>query len=319
MISISIIIPVRNGEATLEKCLSSIASQTIADSIEVIVLDSMSTDGSKKIAEKYNARIIDIPNGTFNHGLTRNLAIQYAQGDLLYFTVQDAWLSSADTIERFIQHFTDEQVMAVVGQQSTPWGDKDKNPYAWFVRYTDPEPEIRFFPDGSFSKLREDEQFKLINWDNVCAMYRKIALQKIPFRETSFCEDWAWAKDALNAGFKIIRDPGIVVYHYHHMLFGYAFKTKYIISYHFFLFFHYLQPIPWSPINFLKAVYSIGRRKQLSITEKLYWMFHNLNLNLAVFLSVFLFRISYFLNRNRLSATTYRLVCHEVPQGKTKK
>ena len=36
---ISVIIPVKNGAQTLEKCLSKIRSQTI-DDIEIIVLDS---------------------------------------------------------------------------------------------------------------------------------------------------------------------------------------------------------------------------------------------------------------------------------------
>jgi rhamnosyltransferase len=91
---ISVIIPVKNGVATLERCLQSIADQTIANNTEIIILNSMSTDNSMDIARKFNARIIDIPEGTFDHGLTRNIGVQQASGEFVYLTVQDAWMGS---------------------------------------------------------------------------------------------------------------------------------------------------------------------------------------------------------------------------------
>ncbi len=64
---ISVIIPVKNGATTLGKCLNAIKQQTIAEDIEVLVLDSMSTDSSREIAESYSAQIIDISIDAFNH------------------------------------------------------------------------------------------------------------------------------------------------------------------------------------------------------------------------------------------------------------
>jgi len=54
----------------------------------------MSTDNSREIAESYGAEIIDIPNGTFNWAvfLQEIPGIQCAKGELIYFTVQDAYL-----------------------------------------------------------------------------------------------------------------------------------------------------------------------------------------------------------------------------------
>ncbi|RZK19230.1 MAG: hypothetical protein EOO43_11900, partial [Flavobacterium sp.] len=125
------------------------------------------------IASKFDARIIEIPPESFNHGLTRSTAIQLANAELLYFTVQDAWLSKPDMLEQMLRHFEEDSVAAVVGEQGIPWGEKDKNPAYWFKRQSEPEIELRYFPQPEvFMGLTKLEQFKLSSWDNVNAMYR---------------------------------------------------------------------------------------------------------------------------------------------------
>ena len=49
---ISVIVPVYNVEEYLEECLESIRQQTYTD-IEVILVNDGSTDGSRKICERY--------------------------------------------------------------------------------------------------------------------------------------------------------------------------------------------------------------------------------------------------------------------------
>ena len=51
------IIPTKNSEETIETCLKSVGEQTHPN-LEVIVVDSYSSDGTKEIAEKFDARII---------------------------------------------------------------------------------------------------------------------------------------------------------------------------------------------------------------------------------------------------------------------
>lgn len=52
---VSVVVPVRNGEAMIEGCLESIVASHPA---EVIVVDGMSTDRSVEIAERFGARVI---------------------------------------------------------------------------------------------------------------------------------------------------------------------------------------------------------------------------------------------------------------------
>lgn len=312
---ISVIIPVKNGESTLVNCLTAIKNQTIAENIEIIVLDTQSTDSSLQIAKTFGAKIIHIHPSDFNHGLTRNLGTQHANGELSYFTVQDAYLAEKDQLEKMVAHFSDKEVQAVVGMQAIPH-DKDKNPAKWFKRFTAPFPEIRHFsPETPFKSLHVKQQFELSNWDNVNAMYRKSALQKIPFTKTNLSEDWLWANAALHSGMKLVRDPSLLVYHYHHMFFSYAFRSVFVLVYHFYIFFNQLPKIIWSPVSTLRAVYAIIKRDKLSFAKKTYWIVHNVAASFAGFLSVLIFRAAFACNGKPLVEKAYKLICREMPQG----
>src|SRR6185503_243222 len=54
---VSVVIPTRNSGNTIENCLKSIKGQTYRE-IEIILVDSFSSDDTARIAEKTNARVI---------------------------------------------------------------------------------------------------------------------------------------------------------------------------------------------------------------------------------------------------------------------
>lgn len=317
-IKISVVIPVKNGRETLDQCLAAIKAQSIRN-IEIIILDSDSKDNSKEIALSYGAKIIDVPPGTFNHGLTRNIGANLASGNFLFYSVQDAQLAENGMLERMVNHFQDETVMGVVGHQAIPWGDADKNPAYWFKRYSEPEINERYFPEDHFKVLTQNQQFAQSGWDNVVAMYRRSALISTPFKETNFAEDWIWANVALKAGYKLLSDPSVVVYHYHHLDFGYRFKTQFTVNYHFYKHFNQLPAVPLSPLKFMRATYTIIKRKAVPLVKKPYWIVHNMGINLADFFSNLSFRALLFLGGNKLLDWGHEFFCSKVPQGKLKK
>ena len=288
---LSVIIPVKDGAATLKRCLQSITAQTIAENLEIIVLDSMSTDGSREIALSYGAQIVDIPNGTFDHGLTRNKGVQAATGELIYLTVQDAWISDTGMLERMACHFEDILVKAVVGHQAVPH-EKDKNPFIWYRPISSPGVTIKLIAGvEAFKKLKVKEQQSLVAWDDVVAMYRKDALLQQPFVQTAFAEDWIWSFNALQKGWKLLRDSSLVVYHYHHHSFQYTFKSCYTINYHFYKFFKYKPAYPVLLLPVIRATYHLMKHQQLSLKEKIYWIGHNVLGKLGFFFSTILFLI----------------------------
>lgn len=317
-IKISVVIPVKNGAATLSQCLESLRKQTIGSSLEIIIADSMSTDGSREIALSYGAQIVDIPNGTFDHGLTRNKGVQAAEGDLIYLTVQDAWISDTGMLERMASHFKDVLVKAVVGHQAVPH-EKDKNPYIWYRPISAPSVTEKLINGvEAFKKFTVKEQQSLVAWDDVVAMYRKDALLQQPFVQTAFAEDWIWSFNALQKGWKLLHDSSLVVYHYHHHSFQYAFKSCYTINYHFYKFFNYKPAYPALLLPVIRATYHLMKHQQLSWKEKMYWIGHNVLGKLGNFFSTILFLVRFNMGGEASIKKGYHNYCKAIPQGKQK-
>lgn len=86
---ISVIIPSLNAGPMLESLVGSLHKQTIQP-VEIIVVDSESTDGTCQVAQGLGCKVLHIARSDFNHGGTRNLASIHAQGDILVFMTQDA-------------------------------------------------------------------------------------------------------------------------------------------------------------------------------------------------------------------------------------
>lgn len=92
--NISVGIPVFNVEKYIERCLSSLFSQSIAKEIEFIIVNDCSTDNSMKIIEdicrKYKELYINIISHEKNKGIaaTRNTLLENFHGD--FFIMVDA-------------------------------------------------------------------------------------------------------------------------------------------------------------------------------------------------------------------------------------
>ena len=88
---ISVIVPVYNAKNYIEKTLNSILSQSI-DSLEIIVINDGSTDGSKDILDYYdktysNIKVIHQENKGVS--ISRNLGILLATGEYIGFVDSD--------------------------------------------------------------------------------------------------------------------------------------------------------------------------------------------------------------------------------------
>ena len=87
---ISVIIPTRNAGKEFPLLLRKLKVQKGIRECEIIIVDSGSSDDTVFFAKREGATVIEIPPQTFNHGSTRNKGAEYATGDFLLFTVQDA-------------------------------------------------------------------------------------------------------------------------------------------------------------------------------------------------------------------------------------
>jgi len=103
---ISVIIPTKNAGDEFEINLSMIRNQKINGTIEIVIVDSGSTDNTIAIAQSFGCHIINIKPEEFSHSYARNLGVGSASGKYLFITVQDATLPD----EYFFQNMLDKLV-----------------------------------------------------------------------------------------------------------------------------------------------------------------------------------------------------------------
>ena len=102
MPKISVIIPVYNAENYLEKCLTSVITQSW-ENIEIICIDDGSTDQSVAILEKYSetdARIKIYTQKNKGAGKARNFGMSKVTGDYIHFLDSDDWLHDNKAYEK---------------------------------------------------------------------------------------------------------------------------------------------------------------------------------------------------------------------------
>ncbi len=267
---ISVIIPTKNGAATIYECLKGIFKQTLKDIIEVIVIDSGSNDGTLEITNKFPVRLYQIQPKDFNHGATRNYGVSLAWGKFIVMTVQDAIATDNQWIERMFQHFKNNDVAAVAGQQIVPH-HKNKNPHAWYRPVSQSKATKYAFPNkNDFSNLTPKEKRSYCGLDDVNAMYRKSTLIEIPFRKLAYGEDMLWAHDAFMKGHAIVFDKNSKVEHYHYESYKYTYKLTVTDLYFQFIFFGYLKEYHLSMYDFLIIIF-----RNFKYKASLHWIVHN--------------------------------------------
>ncbi len=89
--TVSVVIPTYNAGAEFHWLLRKLKAQKGLAGVEVVVVDSDSTDGTAEAAEAAGCVVVRIPNSEFSHSHARNLGADAASGELLLFTVQDAY------------------------------------------------------------------------------------------------------------------------------------------------------------------------------------------------------------------------------------
>ncbi len=101
---LSIIIPCHNIEGYIGKCLDSILNQNTTVDYEIVCICDRCTDRTKEvIQEKLKGRqdiVIDADVGSC--GSARNIGLQFAKGELIWFIDGDDWIIPDDAIKTIV-------------------------------------------------------------------------------------------------------------------------------------------------------------------------------------------------------------------------
>lgn len=89
-VTISVMVPVKNPGETFPELLTRMNAQKGFRRVEIVVVDSGSTDRGVQTAVALGAKVIRIAPDVFSHSHARNLGAEHASGEYLLFTVQDA-------------------------------------------------------------------------------------------------------------------------------------------------------------------------------------------------------------------------------------
>ena len=231
---ISLIIPTYNGGQVFAKCLEMIGQQDYGGKIQLVVVDSGSTDGTIELAERAGALIKKIDRRTFHHAHTRNEAVLLANFNSIVFTVQDAIPCSTSWLSALERSLCETGVAAVYTDQIP---HDDVTPYSRFEiesisKARGGKQKIQKIESlQRFNEMPYEEAYRSIGLDNVCAIYRKELLINIPFPEVGFAEDIAWAFKNMPMGYKILYQPDIKVKHSHDRSPEYAFNRQVVNSF----------------------------------------------------------------------------------------
>lgn len=87
---VSVVIPTYNAGNDFSNLIYSLKSQKGIKEIEIVIVDSGSSDATLEVAEKAGAVVYEIPNEKFSHSFARNLGAEKSTGEYVLFMVQDA-------------------------------------------------------------------------------------------------------------------------------------------------------------------------------------------------------------------------------------
>jgi rhamnosyltransferase len=196
------------------------------DAKKVLVIDSSSTDGTPDLARAAGFQLHTIPRDEFNHGGTRQLALDLLpDADVLIYLTQDAVLATADAIVKLLEVFDDSSVGAAYGRQLPRWGAMAIEAHARHFNYPAVS-QVRTLMD------RERLGFKTIFISNSFAAYRRSALIAVGGfpKDVIFGEDTITAARLVLSGWKIAYVAEAQVYHSHDYTWAQDFRRYFDIG-----------------------------------------------------------------------------------------
>ena len=227
--TVSVVIPTKNAGTGFNETMAALRKQP--HPLEIVVVDSGSSDGTLDVAREHGARIVSIPPESFNHGETRNLGIRQTKGQFCIMLVQDAVPLGKSWLEEMLAPFADETVVGVTARQ-VPRPDSDSMA-RWQCDH-----RSRFL--GAEARLQEaevwenfltldfQERLRLASFDNSFSILRRSFWEQSPFRGLSFAEDLDWGVRAIAAGRRLVYQPSVCVLHSHTRPAVYHLRRSYI-------------------------------------------------------------------------------------------
>lgn len=161
-IRVSVVVPVYNSSASLERLLLSLVRQTGNNDFEVVIVDDGSKDCPEKIVEKFKPQLsLKFLMHQRNRGpaAARNTGIKAALGDIIVFTDADC-APEPDWLQKMVAPFADKEVTGVKGiyktRQTDVWAQLAQLEFAERYELLESQSDIDFIDTYSGAYRRSD-------------------------------------------------------------------------------------------------------------------------------------------------------------------
>ncbi len=198
---VSILLRTKNEGAFIEKTIKALLSQTYKN-IELIIVDSGSTDETLGIARQFPVSIYEISQEDFTFGYSLNYGIEKAKGEYIVCLSAHAMPVLNDWIQVLVSNFNDDGIAAVMSK-------------------TVPLPDCNPFDRRGLTKkygISKQEIFpgKPYIFSNSCCMIRRSIWERERFNESLIAsEDHDWIDRIIKLNYRVIYEPLAGVYHSH--------------------------------------------------------------------------------------------------------
>lgn len=221
----SVIIPTYNGGDLFREVLHKTASQVCDFDYDILVIDSSSTDGTGELAAKFGGRVRCevIDQRDFQHGRTRNRAIELTDGEVVAVLTQDAMPFDENWLRELVAPFSaDPKVAGAIGRhRAYPQHNRlvARDLDAMFDRFRDMGPLFSldqglpgFIRPGSM-----DWQMALHFYSDNNSAMRRTVWNLLPYPEVEWGEDQVWCWEMLKLGLTKAYADKSVVWHSHNL------------------------------------------------------------------------------------------------------
>jgi len=195
----SIIIRAFNEEKHIGRLLQGILEQSVRE-VQIILVDSGSTDGTRKVAGNYPVEIVEIAPEAFTFGRSLNMGIAHAIAPLVVMASAHVYPVYPDWLERLVDAFEEDTVGLAYGKQRG----------AATTHFSEHQIFQHWYPE--VSTTRQTHPF----CNNANAAIRRELWEKHPYDETlPGLEDLEWGKWVQEQGYGISYVAEAEVIHVH--------------------------------------------------------------------------------------------------------
>jgi len=199
---VSLIIPTYNEEACIEeKIVNSLSLDYPKDKLEIIVVDSGSTDRTREIIKKYskNGVILYEQQKRMGKASAINLGLKRAKGEIIIVTDANAIFHN-DVIKKIVRHFADKNVGGVEGKYILK--TKKKTDVG--------EGEKTFRKFESFLKKYESLVDSTVSMVGEISAFRRDIIDSLD--GSCIAEDFDLSIRVRKKGYRLIHDPEAIVW-----------------------------------------------------------------------------------------------------------